>query len=323
MLRRRTQQKPPPLPKEQSLARRWKYLSPKELRGLKNLLFTARVAVEGAYAGRHKSPYKGSSSEFVDYREYHPGDEIRSIDWKAYARSDRYFVKLFEKETDMNCYLVLDSSASMGFGGKEYDRVFPTHELSKLEYACSLAASLAYLMIKQGDKVGLTIFDQRVQTHLPCGGTFPHLYALLNQLEIRRAGRKTSVSHALREIYGLCKRRGLLVLISDLLDDPESIFRALSLYTHRRFEIIVFHVLHKYEADLPPLESVDFIDSESSESVTTFPRDVAAAYRAQVRQFTDTMSALARARGIDYNLVNTEVPYSAVLEKYLLRRSSL
>jgi uncharacterized protein (DUF58 family) len=223
----------------------------------------------------------------------------------------------------MNCYLVVDSSASMGYGGKEYDRIFPASEISKLEYACYLAAALAYLMVKQGDKVGLTLFDQRVTAHLQPGGTFPHLYNMLNLLEHRRAGRKTSVSHALREVYGLFRRRGLLILISDLLDDPEAIFKALSLYTHRNFEVIIFQVLHRYEVELPNLESADFIDSETGESVTSFPRDISTAYAARLREFTSTISTMAKARNIDHNLVNTETPYSAVLQKYLLRRSAL
>lgn len=301
-------------------ARRWKYLGPKELRGLKNLLFAAKVVVEGAYAGRHRSPYKGSSSEFVDYREYHPGDEMRTIDWKAYARSDRHFVKLFEKETDMNAYLLVDGSASMGYGGRDYKRFFSPAEVSKLEYASYLAAALSYLLVKQGDKVGLTIFDQHVAEHFPPGGTFPHLYNLLRALEKRRASKKTSVSRVLRESIGLFRRRGLIILISDLLDDPEEIFRALGLYTYRHFEVLIFHVMHKYEFDLPPMESVEFVDSESGEILTVNPHEVAKAYAAQMAQFTATMASCARARNIEYNFVNTDTPPSAVLRKYLLRR---
>lgn len=302
-------------------ARRWKYLSPRELRGLKNLLFTARVVVEGAYAGRHTSPYKGSSSEFVDYREYHPGDEIRSIDWKAYARSDRPFIKLFEKETDMNGYLLVDGSASMGFGGPDYRRYLPDPGPSKLEYACCLAASLAYLMVKQGDKVGLTLFDERITDHRPPGGTFPHLYNLLNALEARKAGRRTSVARALREAYALHRRRGLLMVISDFLDEPRDIFQALSLYTHRGFEIILFHVVHRHEWDLPALDSVEFVDAESGESITAAPRDLAAAYRKKMEDFVATLAGMARARNIDYRFTHTATPYSAVLRRYLLRRA--
>jgi uncharacterized protein (DUF58 family) len=323
-------QQPPPLPRLdapvrglRSGAHSWKYLSPEELRSLKNLFFAARVIVEGAYAGRHKSPYKGSAAEFVDYREYYPGDEIRSIDWKAFARSDRYYVKLFERETDMNCHLLVDRSASMGYGGKEFNAFFPTKELSKLEYASYLAAALAYLMVKQGDRVSLTLFDERVSAHVPSGSTFPHLYSILNLLEDARVGRKTSVARVLRDTFALHRRRGLLVIISDLLDEPEAIFQALDMYRHRKFEIILFHVLHRYEIDLPPLDSVNFIDAETGETISTRPGDIARSYKRELDAFVNTMAASAQARNIDYNFINTTTPYHDVLQKYLLRRGTL
>ncbi|GMV93366.1 MAG: hypothetical protein AMXMBFR82_31440 [Candidatus Hydrogenedentota bacterium] len=323
-------QEPPPLPRLDAPVRgarrtphTWKYLSPEELRSLRNLFFAARVIVEGAYAGRHKSPYKGSAAEFVDYREYYPGDEIRSIDWKAFARTDRYYVKLFERETDMNCHLLVDRSASMGYGGKEFNSFFPTKELSKLEYASYLAAALAYLMVKQGDRVSLTLFDERVSTHVPSGSTFPHLYSLLNALESTRVGRRTSVARVLRDTFALHRRRGLLVIISDLLDEPEAIFQALDMYRHRKFEIILFHVLHRYEVDLPPLDSVNFIDAETGETISSRPNDIARSYKKELDAFIHTMSSSAQARNIDYNFINTTTPYHDVLQKYLLRRGTL
>jgi len=323
-------QQPPPLPRldarkggVRSGARSWKYLSPEELRSLKNLFFAARVIVEGAYAGRHKSPYRGSAAEFVDYREYYPGDEIRSIDWKAFARTDRYYVKLFERETDMNCHLLVDRSASMGYGGKEFNAFFPTKELSKLEYASYLAAALAYLMVKQGDRVSLTLFDERVTTLVPSGSTFPHLYSILNALEMARSGRKTSVARVLQDTYAMHRRRGLLVIISDFLDEPEAIFKALDMYRHRKFEIILFHVLHRYEVDLPPLDSVNFIDAETGETISSRPGDIARSYKRELDGFVATMAASAMARNIDYNFINTTTPYHDVLQKYLLRRGTL
>jgi uncharacterized protein (DUF58 family) len=300
----------------------WKYLSPQDLRNLKNLLFAARVIVEGAYTGRHKSPYRGRSAEFVDYREYEPGDEIRGIDWKAYARTDRYFVKLFEKETDMNCYVLVDRSASMGYGGKAYNSVFPTQELSKLEYASYLAAALLFLIIKQGDRASLTLFDEKVATHVPTGGTFAHLYTLLNHLEKQRPGKETSVSNVLRESFGLFKRRGLLIVLSDFLDDPVATFNALNMYRHRNFEIVLFHILHKYEYELPPLQSTNFIDSESGDMITTSPDEIRDSYHEAVKDFVEQMQTMARSRNIEYTLVNTAMPYSAALQKYLLRRGA-
>lgn len=301
--------------------RAWKYLTPSEVSGFKNLLFAARAIVEGQYAGRHKSPYKGSAPEFVDYREYSPGDDLRAIDWKVFARTDHHFVKLFEKETDMNCYLLLDASGSMAFNGKFSTASSPRGDLSKLEYACYLAAALLYLLIKQGDKVGLTIFDTGIRSHLPPGGTFGHLYTALNLLEQQRAGRRTAISETLRKSFGMFKRRGLLVVLSDLLDEPEEIFKSLNLYVHRGFEILLFHLFHPFEYRLPPVESANFIDSETGELLTCLPADLEKSYNQQIEEYLQTIVSLARARGIDYNFINTETPYSVVLEKYLHRRS--
>jgi len=311
---------PPHLPG--SARREWTYLRPKDLKALKNLLFTARIIVEGTHAGRHKSPYRGSSPEFVDYREYNPGDEIRTIDWKAYARTDRYFIKLFEKETEMNCYILVDKSASMGYGGKAYRNLLPAHEVSKLDYASYLTAALAYLMVKQGDKVGLSLFDTRLSRHIRPGGTFPHLYEILQALERQNAGERTAISRILQEAYPLFRRRGLLIVISDFLDEPEAIFRALDRYRHRHFEIILFHVLHQYEFELPAIDRVKFVDAETGETIASRPADIRKGYEAALRDFLRIFSANARARNIDYNFITTETPYSEVLRKYLLSRSS-
>lgn len=311
-----------PAPAPPRLPRHWKYLQPRELKALKNLLFAARIIVEGIYSGRHKSPYRGSSPEFVDYREYNPGDEIRSIDWKAFARTDRYFIKLFEKETDMNCYILVDKSASMGYGGPAYRNLLPASEVSKLDYAFFLTAALAYLMVKQGDKVSVSLFDTKLSKQIAPGGTFPHLYQILNVLERQKAGDRTSISRILQDAYPLFKRRGLLIVISDFLDEPEEIFRALNRYRHRRFEILLFHVLHEYEYELPPLDRVKFVDAETGETIASRPADIRKSYNDEVRGFVQTLRGYARARNIDYNLVTTDTPYSDVLRKYLLSRSS-
>lgn len=317
---------PPPLP-ARAAGPSWKYLRPRDLKALKNLLFAARMIVEGVHAGRHKSPYRGSSPEFVDYREYHPGDEIRTIDWKAYARTDRHFIRLFEKETDMSSYLLVDKSASMGYRGPAWRSRWsppPTRdgEMSKLDYASYLASALAYLMIKQGDKVGLSLFDTRLVRHIRPGGTFPHLYQILNTLEGQTAGDRTAISRILEEAWPRLHRRGLLIVLSDFLDEPAALFRALDRYRHRRFEIILFHILHRYEFELPPVDRVRFVDSETGDVITSSPADIRAGYDAQMRAFIGTLRAGARSRGIDYHFVTTETPYSEVLRSYLLRRNS-
>jgi len=313
---------PPPLPSSTARGKEWTYLRPKDLKALKNLLFAARIIVEGVHSGRPKSPYRGSSPEFVDYREYNPGDEIRSIDWKAYARTDRYFIKLFEKETDMNCYILVDKSASMGYGGPAYRELLPSDEVSKLDYACFLTAALAYFMVKQGDNISLSLFDTRLARHIRPGGTFPHLYQILNALERQKAGDRTAISRILEEAYPLVRRRGLLIVISDFLDEPEAVFRALDRYRHRHFEIILFHVLHQYEFELPPIDRVKFVDAETGETIASRPADIRESYHAEMRGFVQALSADARARNINYNFITTETPYDEALRKYLLNRGS-
>lgn len=286
----------------------------------KNMLFAARMVVEGFYAGRHKSPFKGSAPEFVDYREYYPGDEMRTIDWKVYGRTDRHYVKLFEKETDLSCSLFLDVSGSMGYGGRHSHQFMPEPGLSKLEYGSYLCGALAYLMLKQGDKVSLTMFDETIRAHIPHGGTFSHLYSILNALEAVHPGGTTSLSNALRKTFALLRRKGLLIIVSDMLDEPDDIFAALSHYTHRGFEVILFHVLHEFEVELPAVTNAQFVDAETKEQLTIAPAEIRESYAKLLDEFRDTMETHAKARGIDYNFVTTKTPYNAILEKYLARR---
>lgn len=297
-----------------------RYLRTGDLRRFKDLLFAARTIVEGLYSGRHRSPLKGSSPEFIEYKSYVPGDPLDSIDWKAFARTDRHYVKVTEKETDMNCYLLVDCSASMSYRGFTPRN---SSAISKYDYAALLAAALAYLVIKQGDKASLTLFDDGIRRHVPCGGTFRHMSTILNQLERNRPSHATSLSHILRKAYGLFPHKGLLVVISDFYDEPAEIFKALSLYTHRRFEIILFHVMHAEEHRLPDLAHARFLDLETKDVMTCAPGDIRSAYDAQVREFIEELRSKSQARRIDYNFVTTETPYDQVLRRYLLRRSAV
>ncbi len=313
----------PPLPSGARKAKEWKHLNLRQLQGLRNLLFSAREIVEGAYSGRHRSPFKGSSPEFVDYREYYPGDDLRTIDWKAVARTDRLFIRLFEKKTDMNCYLMVDTSASMEYGGKAGAPFLDHKNVSKLDYALCMASALAYLMIKQGDKASLTLFADRIGHHFPPGGTFGHLYGMLNLMELQKAAGRTKVSKALHDAFPICRRKGLLILLSDLAEEDPAFYAALNLYRHRGFEIIIFHILHPHELTLPPQPSVNFVDSESGVTINSHPAEIAESYRQNIRAWIDEMRRGAQSRRIDYHLVNTETPYEAVLNQYLLRRSRL
>lgn len=322
--------KPPPVPRpavpaarpaprrkpEPPPARR---LSPREFGRFKNLLFAARAVVEGLYAGRHASPLKGGSPEFVEYRHYAPGDPVSLIDWKAFARSDRDYVRVTEKETDMNCYVLLDCSASMEYAGLGPR---PLRQ-SKLDYACLLAAALGYLMVKQGDKAGVTLFDEKVRRHIRCGGTFAHLYGMLHQLERCAPAGRTSTARVLRDAYGLYPRKGLLVVISDFYEEPDALFRALGLYTHRRFEVMLLHVLHEDEHRLPALPHARFVDAESGAHITCRPQELRREYDRRIGAFIETLRRQSAARGIDYQFMTTAAPYDRVLRRYLVRRARI
>ncbi len=297
------------------------YLNEGDLEFLRHLHFSPRVLVDGAYAGKHRSPVKGHSQEFTDYREYVPGDEPRRIDWKVHGRTDRYIIKLSEQETVMTCYLLVDKSASMAFGGKQYQEYFGARDMSKIEYAGRLAAAISYLLVKQGDKVGLTLFDSKVRQHVPAGGTYSQLYRILDLLQSSKARYKTALTKALGEAYSLLPRRGVLILISDLLDDPDGLFEALDMYRHRNFEIILFHVLHRYELELPSLPSVNFIDAESGERLTSIPADIRRSYGQQLQGFIDQVTQVAGSRKIDYELMSTDTAPYAALQQYLESRN--
>jgi uncharacterized protein (DUF58 family) len=311
-------------PKAQSAhaggVRRFKYLEPTELSGLKNLLFAARTIVEGYYAGRHQSPFKGSAPEFEDYREYYPGDDLRDVDWKVLARTDRYFVKLYQRETDMNCALFLDASGSMGFRGITPPARGKNPALSKYEYGAYLTAALAFLMVKQGDKASLTLFDDEIRQHVPNGGTFPHLYKVLRALERTEPRRETGLSAVLKKGHGLLRSRGLLIVISDLIDEPEEVFRALNLFVHRGFEVLLFQVMHPEELELPSFANANVVDLETDARISCNLTDLKTAYQKHFREFLDAVRAYSVARGIEYNLVSTSTPYHVALEKYLMRR---
>lgn len=321
---------PPPLPRPRLRTaappplrpRVWRHLTPKDLRKFKNLLFAARTIVEGAYAGRHTSPFRGSSPEFVEYRTYNPGDALETIDWKAYARTDRHYVRLTEKETDMDCHLLLDCSGSMAFDPPP-PRGARAARVSKMDYAATLAAALAYLTVKQGDKTSLTLFDGKLRAHVPAGGTFPHLYRMLTEIEKQKPAGATDLPDALQRCYGLFRRRGLLVVISDFYGDPERLFRALGLYLHRRFDAILFHVMHEQEVHLPDSSNLRFVDAESGATLTCDPADLRAAYAERLRRFQTDLHQRAAARRIDYHFTHTGLPYDQVLHRYLLKRSAL
>jgi uncharacterized protein (DUF58 family) len=298
----------------------YKYLDENALAYLQYLSVTDRGAADGAYAGKHKSVVRGRSQEFTDYREYLPGDDVRSIDWRVYGRTDRYVIKLCEQETLMTCHLLLDSSASMAFGGSWHKEFFGADDISKYDYGCYLAAALSYLLLRQGDAVSLTVFNSAVRHHLPAGSTLSHLHRIARALEDQKVRRETAISHVLRQAFPLLRRRGILVVVSDFLDDCDGMFEALDMYLCRGFEVVLFHVLHRHELELPKLASVNFVDAESGERLTSVPEDVQEAYGRELQAHIDKIQSGAEARKIDYELISTKTFYPVAVRDYLERR---
>ncbi len=270
------------------------------------------MVVEGFYAGKHRSPYHDFSAEFADYRPYVPGDEIRALDWKAVARTDRLYVKLFRKETDMSAYLLIDKSASMGFKDEQ--------GVSKLEYCAYLSAAISFLMLKQGDRPGMAFCDDSLRGYTPPGGTMAHLHTLIHGLEKTIPGGSTNVAGALRTLFPIAKRRGLLIIMSDMLEDSEELFHVLGMYLHRGFTALLFHVLTQDELQLPSASAARFTDPEGPGVLTVEPASIRAAYEAELQAWLDQLSSGAKARGIHYRLMSTATPYHEALRDYLTSR---
>src|ERR1700730_7411863 len=267
------------------------FLDPAVIARLGTLELKARTIVEGFLSGLHRSPFKGFSVEFAEYRQYIHGDDLATIDWKVYARSDRYYIKKFEEETNLDCHLMLDVSGSMGCGSKG---------LTKLEYGSCLAASIAYLMNRQRDAVGLIAFDDRIVDMLPASARPGHLRALLVLLDRLCARKETNVSKPLHQLADSLSKRGIVVLISDLLDDPEAVIRGLKHVQFRGTDVIVFHLLDPDEIDFPFEPATRFEDLETTEEIMAVPSLVREHYLRQIGGLIDRYRRELGVTGIDY-----------------------
>ncbi len=290
-----------------------RYLDPVALSQLGGMELVARLVVEGFITGLHRSPYQGFSVEFAEHRQYMPGDEIRYIDWKVYGKSDRYYVKKFEEETNLRAYLVLDASGSMNY---KYDE----KRITKFEYGCYLAASLAYLMLKQRDSVGLSIFDTHIREHIPPRGAAIHLHAIMAALEGAQPGNETNISTIFNELAKRIVRRGLVVVISDLLDDPAEVLSAIKHLRHRKHEVIVFHLLDQAEMTFPFEGPVVFRDMETERTLPTQAEALKGGYLDALNAFIQEYRRGCGASLIDYVQINTATPFDYALSSYLSRR---
>jgi uncharacterized protein (DUF58 family) len=285
------------------------YFDPKVLAGISNLALRARWVVEGLMSGVHRSRAKGFSVEFEEHREYSPGDEIRRIDWKALGKFDRYFIKEYEDETNLRAYLLLDASASMDYA---------SDGISKFDYACTLTASLAYLILKQQDAAGLVTFSDHIEAFIPPRAKRDYLTQILHALEKRGPGGETNVGKILEEIAGQVKRRGLIVLVSDLLDEPAPILNGLRQFRFRGNDVIVFHLLDQAELDLPFEGNILFEDLEALNlQVIADPRSIRATYKQVVEEFINDMRKQCHDNAIDYQIISTATPLDRALASYL------
>jgi uncharacterized protein (DUF58 family) len=289
-----------------------RYLKPEVVAQLANMELRARLVVEGFLTGLHKSPYHGFSVEFTEHRPYMPGDEIKHIDWKAFAKTDRYYIKQFEEETNLKTYLVVDASRSMGFssGGR----------LTKSQYASYVAAALAYLMIQQRDAVGLTVYDEVVRLFLQPRATPLFLRTLLAELEGLRTARGTGTAGSLNEVAERIKRRGLVVVISDLFDDPAKVSTALKHFRSRGHEVIVMQVLDPLERSFAFEGEAMFKDMETREDLMTQPWHIRKAYQQTLKEFIEGYRRECRDNNIDYVLLDTATPFDKALFEYLTKR---
>ncbi len=275
----------------------------------------ARLVVEGFIAGLHRSPYHGFSVEFAEHRPYMPGDEIRHLDWKIYGRTDRFYIKQYEEETNLKAYLIVDSSSSMGYAS-------PGH-LPKVQYAAYLAASLAYMMIKQQDAVGLTLFDETINTFLPPHATKAYLKQILVSLDRVKAGNGTVAGRSLHLVAERIKRRGLVIILSDLFDNPDEIIAALKHFRHKKNEVIVMHVLDPLERTFAFGNDATFKDMETHEQMVTQPWFIQKSYREAMEAFIERYKRECREHHIDYVLLDTQTPFDVALLRYLSKRQRI
>lgn len=298
----------------ETLSRR--ILDPQVVSRLGRLDLKARLMVEGFISGLHKSPFHGFSVEFIEHRQYMPGDPLRSVDWKVYAKSDRFYVKQYEDETNLRAHLVVDHSASMAWTSRP-------GSLTKLEYARSLAAALTYLMLHQQDAVGLLTFAERIETFIPARARRSHLEVVLRELDRMVPGGRTALAASLHHLAERIRRRGLVVLFSDLMAPPDAVLSGLAHFRHRQHEVLVFHILDPAERSFDFSEPATFVDQETGEEVALEPWEVQGSYRSRMDAWLARYRSECRRSQIDYVALDTSTPYDQALFAYLEKRRRL
>ena len=288
------------------------FLDPAVLGRIGNLHLLAKTVVDGFLTGLHRSPYLGFSIDFAEHRPYMPGDDIRRIDWRLFARTDRYYIKLFEADTNANFAVLLDVSASMSYG---------SHTLTKLDYARYLAACLTFFSSHQRDRVGLVTFDHEIVEYVP--PSMKHLDTILHKLDVAEAGRPGSLAEPLLQITELLKRKGILVVISDFYEDAGAVLAALGPLRARGHDIIAFHLLDPAALEFPFEEASGFEDLETGEQIPVIPAKVKDDYKRLLGEHLETLKTKFAANRIDYTLLDTSKPLDLALFQYLLARERM
>jgi uncharacterized protein (DUF58 family) len=291
-----------------------RFLNPQLVSQLSSMEMKARLVVEGFITGLHRSPYHGFSVEFAEHRQYMPGDPIRHIDWKVFGKTDRFYIKEFEEETNLKAHILLDASGSMAYR---------SDGIAKLEYGCYLAAALSYLMLKQKDAVGLVVFAKGIRKYLPPRSARTHLHTVLKELNQVEPAETTDVAATFHQLAERIRRRGLIIIISDLLDEPDKILWGLKHFRYNKHEVLVFHTLDPFEKSFAYRREAIFRDLETGEEISTQPWHIRGEYIRQMTALTDRYRKQCRDSLIDYVPLDTSVPFDRALFAYLSKRGRL
>lgn len=291
------------------------YLDPSFISKLNSLELKARLVVEGFMVGLHKSPYHGFSVEFSEHRAYMQGDNLKDVDWKVFGKTEKYFIKQYEEETNLRSYIFLDTSNSMAFSSE--------NNISKLEYSLTLAAALSYLMIHQQDAVGLTLYSDKINKFLPPKSSRAYLQEILKSLANAEPSEKTNTAQSLNDSAEKIKGRGLVIIISDFFDELSSVLNAIRHFRYKKNEVIVFQVLDPIERSFSFGRDAIFKDMETADELTTQPYQIQKSYREAMEEFTSKIKAECLNTNIDYNLIETSEPYDKALLRYVQKRSKL
>lgn len=323
-----------------------KYLVPSVVARLANMELKARLVVEGFMTGLHKSPYHGFSVEFAEHRQYMPGDDLKHLDWKIFARTDRYYIKQYEEETNLKSYILLDISKSMTYSSSHPNKPKKSKtgglftkknsketvsdstknskkNLTKLEYSSYLAASLSYLMLLQNDAISLTTYDTKVRNYIPPHSTNSNLKLILKELSNIKSIHETGTAKSLNEIADRIKRRGIVIVISDFFDDQNEVMNALKHFRYNKDEVIIFQVLDPIELTFLEGSPVTLVDIETHEEIFSQPFAIQKSYREAMKEFLQTYKTECRKNNIEYVLISTETPFDVALLGYLDKRKKI